>query len=598
MNSPADPPRPAADAEAEAAPVEEPKSEPESGAAAEARESDAEIVTVKTATAGISNDMPDAPTLLAGRYRLGDELGRGGMGQVWLAHDEILEREVAIKQIDLPEELSGGDAAHRRTLREARAAARLSHPNVVQVYDVLSLDDRTWIVMEYVPCRSLRQVIADDGPLDPYRVARIGVDLLSALQAAHRAGVQHRDVKPANVLLADDGRVLLTDFGIAALDDDSLTSKSDVLLGSPLYMAPERARYGIGGPPADMWGLGATLYSALEGHSPFERSSTMATLAALATEEPEPPQHAGPLVPLLAGLLRKDPAQRMAAEDADQLLRAAVAGLDESGGARATVVPKQRTSVEGGTLPAVPDDRKRTRRLFAAVAAAVLVLIAGLAIFLANRSSSETTAGEKPATTRPTEAATTTPNTAGSAAPNGAPNAAPSATPSAAVTSAKPSSSGVPSQAAGRPPLPVGWKVWNDTTGFSVYIPDGWSTYTKKTMRYWKDGKGHLLGIDQTNKPRSNPVADWKSQRDVRREGGEFPGYDEIKIAPVDYFVKAADWEFTFNKGGFQHVNNRGVVTSAHQAYGFWFQTLDSDWAKYRTDVLEVVFKSFVPDKD
>ncbi|BCJ46387.1 hypothetical protein GCM10010168_60260 [Actinoplanes ianthinogenes] len=547
---------------------------------------------VKNGDPGISKGMPDAPTLLAGRYRLGAELGRGGMGQVWLAHDEILEREVAIKQIDLPEELAGGDAAARRTLREARAAARLSHPGVVQVYDVLSLDDHTWIVMEYVPSRSLRQVIAEDGPLDPYRVARIGQDLLAALQAAHRAGVQHRDVKPANVLLADDGRVLLTDFGIAALDDDSLTSKSDVLLGSPLYMAPERARFGISGPPADMWGLGATLYAALEGHSPFERSSTMATLAALATEEPARAEHAGPLAPLLDGLLRKDPAKRMTAEDAEQVLRRAVAETEESPAVAVAAIPKPRTPLDDdrpAVLPAVP---KKSRRLIAVVAT-VLVLIAGLAILLTNRSSTRTTAEQPPATTRPAEATATATTTATSApsstAPSAPPSTAPSATPSVSA-----------SPAGGRPPLPDGWVEYRDSTGFSVYVPKGWTTSKKPgaTMRYWRDGKGHVLGIDQTDHPRSNPVKDWQTQRNARVRGGDFPGYAEIKIAPVDYFTKAADWEFTFNNGGRQHVNNRGVVTSAHQAYGFWFQTPAADWDQYRHDVLDVVFASFVPVKD
>ncbi len=536
------------------------------------------------AEAGISKDMPDASTLLADRYRLGELLGRGGMGQVWLAHDATLEREVAVKQIDLPEELAEGDAAVRRTLREARAAARLSHPNVVQVYDVLSLDDRTVIVMEYVPSRSLRQVIAEDGPLDAYRVARIGLDLLAALQAAHRAGVQHRDVKPANVLLAEDGRVLLTDFGIAALDDDSLTSRSDVLIGSPLYMAPERARFGTSGPAADLWGLGATLYAAVEGHSPFQRTSTMATLAALATEEPDPPQQAGALTPLLDGLLRKDPAERIEAEEAERLLREAVVALETP----ITVVPKPRTPADDEIPtdpPAVRAEKPLNRKLIA-LAAAVLVLLAGVAVFLATRPSSELTAGDSPATTQATAAASAT-------------SAATSAKPSAAASSsAAPSSSVSASATIGRPPLPAGFLDYKDKTGFSVYVPKGWTTSKEGTIRYWRDGKGHVLGIDQTDSPRSNPVADWRSQRDARIKGGDFPSYHEVKLESVDYFVKAADWEFTYRKSGTQHINNRGVVTSAHQAYGFWFQTPDSDWTEYRKSVLNVVFASFVPAKD
>ncbi|GAA2902381.1 hypothetical protein Acy02nite_30800 [Actinoplanes cyaneus] len=527
--------------------------------------------------------MPDAPTLLAGRYRLGDLLGRGGMGQVWRAHDETLEREVAVKQIDLPEELAEGEAATRRTLREARAAARLSHPNVVQVYDVLSHDDQTLIVMEFVPSRSLRQVIVEDGPLDAYRVARIGLDLLAALQAAHRAGVQHRDVKPANVLLADDGRVLLTDFGIAVLDDDSLTSRSDVLIGSPLYMAPERARFGTSGPAADLWGLGATLYAAVEGHSPFQRTSTMATLAALATEEPDPPTQAGALTPVLDGLLRKDPAERIGAEEAERLLREAIVDLETA----VAVVPKPRPPADDEIQtdpPAVRDERPLNRKLIP-LAAAVVVLLAGLAVFLTTRQSSTPTAVEGPAPTQATAAAPAT-SAVTSAAPS-TPSAAPS--PSASVSA---------SATSGRPPLPAGFVDYTDKTGFSVYVPVGWTTSKEGSMRYWRDGKGHVLGIDQTDEPRSNPVADWRSQRDARLNGGDFPSYKEKKLASVDYFVKAADWEFTYNKNGTQHINNRGVVTSAHQAYGFWFQTPDSDWAEYRKKVLDVVFASFVPVKD
>ncbi|GIF05665.1 serine/threonine-protein kinase [Actinoplanes siamensis] len=535
--------------------------------------------------------MPDAPPLLAGRYRLGEELGRGGMGQVWRAHDETLQREVAVKQIDLPEEIAQGDAAVRRTLREARAAARLSHPNVVQVYDVLSLDDHTWIVMEYVPSRSLRQVTAEDGPLDAYRVARIGLDLLAALQAAHRAGVHHRDVKPANVLLADDGRVLLTDFGIAALDDDSLTSKSDVLLGSPLYMAPERARFGTGGPPADLWGLGATLFAAVEGHSPFQRSSTMATLAALATEEPEQPAHAGPLAPVLEGLLRKDPEQRIEAEEAERLLREAVATLEAEPVARAAAaIPAPRVPVDDDIPPAAPavPAQKSPKRKLVALAAAVVVVLAGLAVFLVNRPSSRTTTGGSGVASPPAVPPATTVT---SAKPSAAASSSPPASPPASASPSR-------SAANARPPLPAGWIDYSDKTGFRVYVPDGWTTSKEGSMRYWRDGKGHVLGIDQTDQPRSNPVADWRSQRDARLRGGDFPDYREIKLESVDYFVKAADWEFTYRRNGTQHINNRGVVTSAHQAYGFWFQTPESDWSRYRREVLDVVFASFVPVRD
>jgi serine/threonine protein kinase len=266
------------------------------------------------------------PSLVAARYRLGEPVGRGGMGRVWRAHDQILDRDVAVKEIVPPPALSDPEAVHRRTLREARATARLSHPGVVKVFDVLEVDGGTWIVMEYVPSRSLQEVLASDGPLPPRRVAKIGLDLLDALVAANRAGVEHRDVKPANVLLADDGRVMLTDFGIAAIADDPSNSTSDALIGSPEYMPPERTRNEHQGLASDLWSLGATLYAAVEGTSPFHRPTVAATLTAIAVDGPKPPAQAGPLGPLLMALLRKNPADRPSAGDAAKMLRAAASG--------------------------------------------------------------------------------------------------------------------------------------------------------------------------------------------------------------------------------------------------------------------------------
>src|SRR4029453_5483495 len=173
-------------------------------------------------------------------------------------------------------------------LREARAAARLSHPNVVQVYDMFEADGRTWIVMEYVASRSLQEALKADGPLAPRRVAEIGLALLAAVHAAHHAGVRHRDVKPANVLLARDGRIVLTDFGIATIEGDGLVTSSGLVLGSVAYMSPERVRQGSAGPASDLWSLGATLYTAVEGRSPYQRPSEIEILTALAADEPDP----------------------------------------------------------------------------------------------------------------------------------------------------------------------------------------------------------------------------------------------------------------------------------------------------------------------
>jgi serine/threonine protein kinase len=261
--------------------------------------------------------------LLAGRYRLRSVLGRGGMGTVWLAGDELLGRDVAVKEICWPPELSTAEreVLRQRALREARMAARLNHPNVVGVYDIVQEDSRPWIVMQLVPYRSLSEIVREDGPLSPGRAARVGLRTLEALRAAHETGVLHRDVKPGNVLLGPDGRVVLTDFGIAIADGSPTMTTAGNLIGSPCYMAPERARGERASPAADLWSLGATLYTAVEGRPPFDREGAMATLTAIVTEDPEPASRAGPLWPVISGLLRKDPGERLSAAAAVSLLR-------------------------------------------------------------------------------------------------------------------------------------------------------------------------------------------------------------------------------------------------------------------------------------
>ncbi|MEU5938372.1 serine/threonine-protein kinase [Micromonospora sp. NPDC047548] len=274
------------------------------------------------------------PQLVADRYRLISPLGQGGMGRVWKARDEVLHRDVAIKELVPPPGLTDEERREmrERSLREARAIARLNHVNVVRVFDVLRTDGDPWIVMEYVASKSLQDTLAEDGPVPPAKAVEIGLGVLGALKAAHKAGVMHRDIKPGNILLGDDGRVVLTDFGLATIPGDPNVTRTGMVLGSPAYISPERATDGTAGPEADLWSLGATLYAAVEGKSPYARPSAIATLAALATEPLPPPKNAGPLKPVLQGLLRKDPAQRMNAEVAERLLRRA-------GGKRAKGIP-------------------------------------------------------------------------------------------------------------------------------------------------------------------------------------------------------------------------------------------------------------------
>ncbi|MCO5986962.1 protein kinase [Actinoallomurus spadix] len=265
--------------------------------------------------------------LLSGRYRLIEEIGRGGMGVVWWAHDEAEDREVAVKEVHLPPSLRPRERENliKRTNREAMSAGRLDHPGLIAMYDVVVEDDRPWLVMEYVAARSLEDVFAEDGPISPVRVADIGRQLLDALRAAHEAGIVHRDVKPSNVLLENSGRVVLTDFGIATYEGATTLTQSGTFMGSPAYVAPEVASGERASPSSDLWSLGATLYAAVEGRPPYDFETAMATLSALVTAEPDPPVRAGPLRPLLEGLLQKDPVRRLTAERAAELLAAATA---------------------------------------------------------------------------------------------------------------------------------------------------------------------------------------------------------------------------------------------------------------------------------
>ncbi|MGD6748492.1 protein kinase domain-containing protein [Streptomyces sp. BH106] len=314
--------------------------------------------------------------VIAGRYRVVGRLGSGGMGTVWRAVDERLGREVAVKELRAFDGADGPDPAEQRLRmeREARAAARVRHHGVVAVHDVVEHEGRPVIVMELVDGESLQGLLQRRGPLDPVETARIGAEVLDALAAAHRAGVWHRDVKPSNILLEHGGRVVLTDFGIAALqepDDGAATriTRSGELVGSLDYLAPEQARGGDVGPAADVWALGASLYSAVEGAPPFRRTSTWSTITAIVTEPLPEPRRAGPLAPALAELLDKDPALRADAVRAAQLLRATAAG--ESPPPRSPDTMRLRRPEAGTETPAVQQVPGPGPHVFAAGASPV-----------------------------------------------------------------------------------------------------------------------------------------------------------------------------------------------------------------------------------
>ncbi|MGC0422347.1 protein kinase domain-containing protein [Embleya sp. AB8] len=297
----------------------------------------------------MAHDSGSHGRLVDGRYRLGEPLGRGGMGTVWLAFDELLRRDVAVKEVRIPDDLDETESRGRceRALREARAAARITHPNVVTIFDVAEDDGRPWIVMELVRAPSLTDVLAE-GPMAPHEAAEVGLAVLAALRAARAADVLHRDVKPSNILMAPGGRIVLTDFGIATVAGSVTLTATGMLVGSPEYLAPERVLGRRPGPASDLWSLGVTLYQAVEGFSPFRRSGAMDTLSAVLTDEPAPPSRSDALWPAIEALLRKDPLERADEDGAERLLMAAMvaAGAPEPEPAVDAPLPPGTATVE------------------------------------------------------------------------------------------------------------------------------------------------------------------------------------------------------------------------------------------------------------
>ncbi|MGA5358838.1 serine/threonine-protein kinase [Streptomyces purpurascens] len=292
--------------------------------------------------------------LLAGRYRLGEVLGRGGMGTVWRAEDETLGRTVAVKELRFPTNIDQEEKRRliTRTLREAKAIARIRNNSAVTVFDVVQEDDRPWIVMELVEGKSLAEAIREDGLLEPKRAAEVGLAVLDVLRSAHREGILHRDVKPSNVLISEDGRVVLTDFGIAQVEGDPSITSTGMLVGAPSYISPERARGHKPGPAADLWSLGGLLYASVEGAPPYDKGSAIATLTAVMTEPLEEPKNAGPLKDVIHGLLTKDPAKRLDDAGARAMLNSVIHAPE-------TAEPEPMDATKVVPLPAQPDKASR-----------------------------------------------------------------------------------------------------------------------------------------------------------------------------------------------------------------------------------------------
>lgn len=493
------------------------------------------------------------------------------MGRVWKARDRMLQRDVAIKEIVPPPNLTteARQELRVRSLREARAIAQLDHVNVVRVFDVLlSADGDPQIVMEYVPSRSLHDAITTDGPIPPARAAAIGLAVLGALRAAHRAGIMHRDVKPANILVGADGRIVLTDFGLATAVEDVNLTLSGVVLGSPAYVSPERAMRGTVGPEGDFWSLGATLYAAVEGQSPYARPSSLMSLTALVTEPPPTARHAGPLAPVLTGLLRKDPAERLDADAAEQLLRAALDGVPPPitvtwrpaptvPSSTAATVPKAGAVPHpigahgvprAGAGDAVDGDgpgparRRRTVLLGGLAALVALGLVIGVP--LVGRHHPRGSSGEA--------------ELVDAAAP-GAPST-PDSTPTAATLP------------------PVSWSLYRDGSGFAVPAPRDWRVVRHGQQVEFREPDGErVLVVGQTDSPPTDPVVELGRPA----VGERYRDYRRVELHAVNYQLRAADleWVYTSDAGTAMHARQRTFTTAKRKGYSIAWLTPEAAWA-------------------
>ncbi|MEV4743915.1 serine/threonine-protein kinase [Streptomyces sp. NPDC049555] len=553
--------------------------------------------------------MPEVGRLVAGRYRLAERIGRGGMGTVWRAEDELLGRQVAVKRLHVPLGLQEDELVtlHERTRREARSAARINHPNVVVVHDVVDDGGLPCIVMEYVPSTTLADVLKQR-PVTPAEAARIGRGMIAALRAAHAAGVLHRDVKPGNVLLGHDGRVVLTDFGIAQSTGTSTLTKTGEMVGSIDYIAPERVKGAKPGPAADLWALGATLYQALEGRPPFRKDTAVETAYSIAVDPLPPLRRAGELTRLVERLLAKDPALRPPAELVEQILRepaaeAATTAHPQTFDTPAEPAPAPRpepapepdpapaptapapppapgpppapepetvpvppaaagpTGATGPTrtavapVPAAPP-RRRALRWGGAVAVVAAMLAAGAYVLLPQDGEDGEDGGEDaPASSAPA-----------------AKSPQPSTSPSASFA----------------PPVPKGYHLVDDKkTGVAFPVPDGWQRRDVPDSNgvVYVDPSGLLrLEVAVLDLATSDPLQHWKDDEADSVRKGKLPGYDRKRMQSTVFRDRpAALWEFTFRGRAreFRAVD-LGFGRPGGNEYALYLSGPSADWDRHK----------------
>ncbi|MHB9859658.1 serine/threonine-protein kinase [Streptomyces sp. YIM S03343] len=554
--------------------------------------------------------------LLAGRYRLAESIGSGGMGRVWRAHDEVLHRTVAIKELTaaLYVSESDRDLLLARTRAEARAAARINHSAVVTVHDVLEHDGRPWIVMELVEGHSLADAVKERGRIEPREAARIGLWVLRALRAAHKAGVLHRDVKPGNVLLGDDGRVLITDFGIAQIEGDTTITRTGEVVGSVDYLAPERVRGHDPGPASDLWALGATLYTAVDGRSPFRRTSPLSTMQAVVEEEIGEPQHADALGPVISALLRKDPAARPDAEETEQMLADAAEGRRPS--AAQAYVPTQQydtgansrsetataahgahssaagggtggqtamgpggpgATVVGGPRPqqhAAPRAPRRRRLRTVALFVAVAALVGGATTVVLQQWHDSGSSAQSGGTTGDTVASST----------------------------ARPSPS--PSDTGDWGTLPAGWVRYDDARGYGLALPSAeWkrTVFDAHQTDYSPDGGKHFIRIAVDRASDFDNAYDHQKDLEVQLE--DLKDYNRVTLHENIYRDRPGSvWDCTWtattkdNKfPGPRRATEETYFSRDGVEYAIYISSPAEDWAT-TSQQFKTVLQSWRPD--
>lgn len=524
---------------------------------------------------------PHSERMVAGRYRLLRELGRGGMGVVWEGYDTLLDRPVAVKEVLLPPNLAPAEHERQltRTSREARTAARLNHRGIVAVYDVAEQDGRPWIIMELVRARGLDEA----GPLPVQQVADIGRQVLSALQAAHEAGILHRDVKPSNILLAPDGRAVLTDFGIATVEGDTSLTQTGMVTGSPSFLPPERATADAAGPWSDLWALGATLYAALLGHGPFERTTAIATLGALLTEEPDFSRVPPAMREVLMGMLQRDPAHRLTLQQADALL--AEVGGDPAAAPRRTERHRRRDAPTSA-MPAPRRRRDRGRGRIPLIVAAVVVLAGGGAAAAVAMTQSQPPSP-----------------------PQAGPVSDPSTVDAVATATESPSESPSPRPSRSRTAVAEGqqWRQWQakPPENWSIRYPAGWkgdwAAETGYTQWLRRDGGAHM-SVEALPGPHDSLES---LQETVRTDAAQWSEIDadDITRVPLAYGT-GLQWEFTWTmkdsggvpwaRPGVTYHEIRRFIGVGDTVMVLSWTTAEAEW-KSQLNSMNQVFKSFQP---